>query len=169
MLLDGVGDVLSLKRNRETLQGRPKVLKGGRSQTMCYAYPFTLSRRAVVVTMDLSAANLDMLATDHWLSDSRNVKVLRLTSPAWQGAHVLPAPAPETAEQKMRKWSAAEVRAFLSAQGAEGPAASLFSHGVRGKELVALTVQQLTQDLRMSKLAAQVVLELRDTFLQHGS
>ena len=34
VLLDGVGDVLLLKHNRETLQGRPKVLKGGRSQTM---------------------------------------------------------------------------------------------------------------------------------------
>ena len=46
VLLDGVGDVLLLKRQRETLQGRPKVLKGGRSQTMRYAYPFTLTHRS---------------------------------------------------------------------------------------------------------------------------
>ena len=39
VLLDGVGDTLFLKRNREALQGRPKVCKGGKSGTMMYAYP----------------------------------------------------------------------------------------------------------------------------------
>ena len=70
VLLDGVGDTLFLKRNREALQGRPKVCKGGKSGTMMYAYPYTLCRRAVVATFDLSAANLKLLHTDHWLSDS---------------------------------------------------------------------------------------------------
>ena len=83
VLLDGVGDAMVLKKHREALQGRPKVLKGGRSQTMRYSYPFTLARRAVVVTMDLSAANLDLLESDHWLRDPQNVTVLRLTAPAW--------------------------------------------------------------------------------------
>ena len=46
VLLDGVGDVLFFKRNREVLQGRPKVCKGGKSGTMIYAYPFTLCLRA---------------------------------------------------------------------------------------------------------------------------
>ena len=83
VLLDGVGDAMVLKKHREALQGRPKVLKGGRSQTMRYSYPFTLARRAVVVTMDLSAANLDLLESDHWLRDPQNITVLRLTAPAW--------------------------------------------------------------------------------------
>ena len=78
VLLDGVGDTLFLKRNREVLQGRPKVCKGGKSGTMMYAYPYTLCRRAVVATFDLSASNLELLQTDHWLSDSRNVMQLRL-------------------------------------------------------------------------------------------
>ena len=39
VLLDGVSDTLLLKRNRETLQGRPKVLKGAKSATMMYSYP----------------------------------------------------------------------------------------------------------------------------------
>ena len=82
ILLDGVGDVLFLKHHREVLQGRPKRAKGGKSATMMYSYPFTLCRRAVIVTMDLSAKNLDLLETDHWLSDRKNVKVLNLTAPA---------------------------------------------------------------------------------------
>ena len=59
VLLDGVGDAFFLKRQREVLQGQPKKCLGGKSATMKFAYPFTLSRRAVVVTMDLSADNLD--------------------------------------------------------------------------------------------------------------
>ena len=86
MLLDGVGDALLLKENREALQGRPKVTKGGRSATMMYAYLYTLARRAVVVTLDLSAQNLGALqkehpvagTADHWLTDERNVIVLWL-------------------------------------------------------------------------------------------
>ena len=33
VILDGVGDALFLKRNREALQGRPKVIKGAKSAT----------------------------------------------------------------------------------------------------------------------------------------
>ena len=50
---------------------------------MIYAYPFTLCRRAVVATMDLSAANLEYFQEHHWLSDRRNVIVLRLSTEAW--------------------------------------------------------------------------------------
>ena len=81
--LDGVDDVKMLKRQRESLQGRAKKCRGGKSATMMYAYAFTLCRRAVVVTLDLSARNLHMFTTDHWLSDPQNVLVLRLTAPAW--------------------------------------------------------------------------------------
>ncbi len=70
---------------------------------MRYAYPFTLARRAVVATMDLSAANLDLLRTDHWLSDPRNVRVLRLTEPAWEGGGAAEASEPGTGRQKMTK------------------------------------------------------------------
>ena len=44
-----------------------------------YAYKYTLSRRAVVATFDLSAENLEAFTEDHWLSNDRNVIVLRLT------------------------------------------------------------------------------------------
>ena len=84
VILDGVGDALLLKRHREVLQGSAKTCTGGRSSTMMYAYPFCLAERAVVATFDLSAANLDLLSSDHWLSDPRNVRVLHLLAPAWQ-------------------------------------------------------------------------------------
>ena len=83
VLLDGVADVMVLKQARETLQGRPKVVKGAKSQTMRYAYPFSLCRRGVVATMDLSAKNLDLLSSDHWLSDRRNVIQLALVEQAY--------------------------------------------------------------------------------------
>ena len=78
ILLDGVGDANILWRNREILQGRPQECRGGRSATTVFSYLYTLAPRAVIVTMDLSARNLHMFQTDHWLSDSANCKVLRL-------------------------------------------------------------------------------------------
>ena len=84
VLLDGVGDALMLHAHRESLQGRVKEDFGGKSSTMMYAYPFTLCHRAVVVTMDLSASNLECFNTHHWLSDERNVMVLHLEAQAWE-------------------------------------------------------------------------------------
>ena len=83
VLLDGVGDAMILKTNRESLQGRPKLSKGGQSATMMYAYTYTLCRRAVVATFDLSAANLEALRTDHWLQNPLNVTQLWLKEPAF--------------------------------------------------------------------------------------
>jgi hypothetical protein len=83
IVLDGVGDTLVLHRNREVLQGRPKVNKGGKSATMMYAYGFTLSNRAVIATLDLSAAHLDQLEENHWLSNPGNVLLLRLAEKAY--------------------------------------------------------------------------------------
>ena len=83
VLLDGVGDALILKLNRESLQGRAKLCKGGQSATNMYAYKYTLARRAIVATFDLSAKNLDQFDQDHWLSCSLNVIVLKLTEKAY--------------------------------------------------------------------------------------
>ena len=162
VLLDGLGDLLLLKRNRETLQGRPKVLKGGRSQTMRYAYPFTLARRGVVVTMDLSATNLHLLDCDHWLSKSKNICVVRLvTSPWQQSAPSQVAPA----EERMKSWTADEVVRFLMEKDLEGPSRTLFANGVRGRDLFQLTVDSLKEDLKLSSFAAHRVLEARREFL----
>ena len=72
-----------LKHNREALQGRPKLCKGGQSATMIYSYNYTLCNRAVVATFDLSAAHLEALTDDHWLSERKNVITLRLTEKAF--------------------------------------------------------------------------------------
>ena len=99
VLLDGVGDALSLKLNREALQGRPKVCKGAQSATNVYAYDYTFCRRAIVATFDLLAEHLDAFETDHWLSSPLNVIVLKLTSKAYHEPPVLaitePAAMPE--------------------------------------------------------------------------
>ena len=84
VLLDGVGDALFLKRNRESLQGRPKIVKGARSATNVYSYTYSFCGRAVVATFDLSASNLQALYDDHWLSNRQNVIVLWLKSPAYE-------------------------------------------------------------------------------------
>ena len=83
VVLDGVGDVKTLWVNREALQGRPKATKAGKSATGMYSYPYTFASRAVIATFDLSAKNLHLFETDHWLSQRKNVIVLRLTSPAY--------------------------------------------------------------------------------------
>lgn len=83
VVLDGVADALFLKRNREALQGRPKTVKGARSATNVYSYTYSFCGRAVVATFDLSAANLQCLYEDHWLSNRENVILLWLTEPAY--------------------------------------------------------------------------------------
>ena len=88
LLLDGVGDVLFLKRNREALQGRAKICKGGQSATMLYSYPFTLVNKPVIATFDLSAKNLALFHSDHWLSQRWNVIPLWLKQAAFQSSSV---------------------------------------------------------------------------------
>ena len=161
VLLDGLGDLLLIKHNRETLQGRPKILKGGRSQTMRYAYPFTLARRGVVVTMDLSAENLHLLTCDHWLSERRNICAVRLQTPPWTRAPVQAESPPE----QMAQWATEGVVRFLAAHDLDGPARTLLSNGVRGKDLVALSANELVLDLKLSQFTAARVLEARDAFL----
>ena len=84
VLLDGVADAQFLHDHREVFQGQVKELKGGRSATMKFAYPYTLCRRGVVATFDMSASNLGYFDNHHWLSDDRNVIVLRLSTEAWE-------------------------------------------------------------------------------------
>ena len=83
VILVSVGDAAFLHQHREALQGRAKESRGGRSATMVYAYPFTLCRRAVVATMDLSARNFELFTNHHWLSDNPNATSLQLTESAF--------------------------------------------------------------------------------------
>ena len=114
--MDGAADVLLLKPHRDTLQGQPKVCWGGKSFTMLFAYPFTLAHRTVVVTSDLSARNLHLLRSDHWLSDPRNVALLWLEAPAY-GPDLPPPPAPAA---QMEAWSVSDVVSFFESKDARG-------------------------------------------------
>ena len=78
VLLDGVGDALILKKNREALQGRAKQAEGAQSATMMYSYKYTLARRAVIATFDLSASHLEALSSDRWLQNPLSVVQLHL-------------------------------------------------------------------------------------------
>ena len=166
VLLDGVGDVKMLKHHRETLQGRAKKCRGGKSATMMYSYPFSLCRRAVVATLDLSAKNLHMLKTDHWLSNTENVIVLPLTTTAWQCASsTAPMMAPS-----MENWGVEAVANWLEAADMVGPAAYLRSQGVTGQDLMSYTSEPaFAGDLALTPFVARKVLRLRDEHLSARS
>ena len=130
VLLDGIGDVEVLKSNREVLQGRAKLCKSARSPTMRFSTMYSLHRRAVVASFDLSAANLHMFDTDHWLCNPKNVVCLKLTVPAWVTAGAPPAAPEEDRAEQMQSWPVAGVVAFAKARDLAGPAAVLFSNTV---------------------------------------
>lgn len=164
VLFDGVNDALVLKHNREVLQGRPKVCKAGRSPTMRFSSLYTLCRRAVVVTFDLSAANLHMLDTDHWLADEKNVIQLKLTAPAWVSPGAMVA-APLPPRSIMGGWSVAGVVSFAHARDLAGPATALFASGVNGTDLLDMTGGVLVDEVRVTPFAARKILAARDAFL----
>ena len=165
VLLDGVGDALMLKQNREVLQGRPKICRGGRSATMKFSYPFTLCRRGIVVTMDLSARNLELFTTDHWLSDERNCLVLRLHAPAWRDGRSARLPAAPTPRERMASWTSTMLRDFLSGQDLVGPASQIHAQGVDGADFLELTLAVLTHEIKVTPFAAGKLLKVRDRFL----
>jgi hypothetical protein len=168
VLFDGVGDVMFLKRNREVLQGRPKKRKAGKSATMMYSYPFTLCRRAVVVTFDLSATNLALLQTDHWLSDSRNVLQLRLSEPArvCTAARASRATITRTPRETMQTWPVDALADFLCGQDLCGPAASLKKAGVNGSDfLVWTSATDIVADANVALFTAKKLLACRAQYL----
>eukprot|EP00438_Fugacium_kawagutii_P031999 Skav227528 [mRNA] locus=scaffold2269:205119:205469:- [translate_table: standard] len=109
VLLDGVGDAFFLKRHREALQGRAKVVKGGQSATNMYAYPYSLHARAVVATLDLSASNLEAFQSDHWLSSLGNVFVLRLEDPVFETE-----PSVQADAGRKRRWMGSPARQLFA-------------------------------------------------------
>ncbi len=120
-----------------------------------------------MATFDLSAANLDLFETDHWLSDEKNCLVLRLNESATVVPHsAAPAPAtPLSPRAQMQSWSASELAAFLRKKDLEGPAKQLFEQGVSGEDFAGLTDETLTKELRLTVFAAKKLLRLRTTFL----
>ena len=131
---------------------------------MVYAYPYTLARRAIIATFDLSATNLHLFSTHHWLSNPKNVVVIRLDSPAWISAR-LQAPAAGTHSQRelASAWTADEVAMWLQSCGAGGIASTLQANAVDGSDLLAFGNEDvLVKDLRLTPFAARKLLQLRE-------
>ena len=166
VVLDGVADAKIIKKHREALQGRTKVCKGGKSTTMMYAYPYALCRRGVIVTMDLSATNLDMFETDHWLSSEDNCLVLRLTRPAFAAeGQEADLTEPEDRAATLLSWSVGELARFLAKKDMEGPAQQLRTQGVAGEDFSAMTEQVLQKELHFSTFTSRKLIKIRDTYL----
>ena len=168
VLLDGVGNVEILKSNREVLQGRAKLCKAGRSPTMRFSTMYSLHRRAVVASFDLSADNLHLLDSDHWLSNPSNVVCLKLTSPAWVQPGEVPQELRENRAQQMRSWPVSGVVAFAKARDLEGPAATLFASGVTGADLVETSEGLLVHEVRLTPFAAAKVIRAREGVVLRG-
>ena len=86
------------------------------------------------------ADNLRLLHADHWLSDPRNVKVLRLAGPSWQKGEDDAAAAQQAPSRhdEMTAWSAKTVAGFFEQADLSGPAKLLFQAGVTSADMTTL-------------------------------
>ena len=132
---------------------------------MVYSYMYTLCRRAVVATFDLSARNLHLFKTDHWLKDPRNVIQLYLKSPAWQTGVAASSHRVSPAEQ-MRSWTVEETGRFLEECDLAGPAELARMSGVSGADLIQLSTDELCRDVWLTPFAARKVFAAKEEFIR---
>ena len=120
----------------------------------------------VIATFDLSANHLAHVATDHWLSNSKNVIALRLTEPAWVHSQVLVGHAPASSHAEiMSEWGVGEVARWLQDADMEGSAAIFQAEGVNGKDVIAFaSAESGSADLRLSPFAARKMWGYRAAF-----
>ena len=166
VVFDGVGDAMTLKQNREMLQGRPKSCRGGKSATMVYSYEYTLHNRAIVVTFDLSARGLSLFDTDHWLSNEKNIIVLRLTQSAWEGGAAAVPHIPVPPREEMQGWTVNDMVRWLESADLSGPAEKFRLNGVSGADFLGFSsAAALEQDLRVTPFCARKLIDVRERFL----
>ena len=65
----------------------------------------------------------------------------------------------------MLRWNVAEVVSFLKADDLDGPAETLYANGVRGEDLLMMSLETMTRDLRLSAFAARRIVAARTVFL----
>ena len=108
---------------------------------------------------------MQLLENDRWLSDTKNVMLLKLTALAWTTCgQSLPAPVLPARDQ-MWAWTADGVVSWARAQDLAGPAAVLYASGVDGKDLLNIDFETLVQGVRLTPFAARKILAARDSFL----
>ena len=71
----------------------------------------------------------------------------------------------ETPDKLMQRWTTEDVVRFLAASDLDGPARTMVANGVRGRDLISLSHEELVNDLKLSRFAAGRVLQGRDAFL----
>ena len=136
---------------------------------MMYAYKYTLARRAIVATMDLSALNIAKLHANHWLKDQRNIVLLELSGSVF--VDVGPRVVPEVHSHRdiLSTWSVEEAKSFYEARDATGIAATLAANSVNGADVLSFREPgDLVADLRLTPFAARKALQLRDEYLRGG-
>ena len=111
--------------------------------------------------MDLSARNLHLLRSDHWLSDRDKVVLEWLTAPVFGLG--LPWRSPR---DQMMSWSVAQVTSFFESKDAAALGDMLAANSVQGADLLKLTSESLQEGLRFNSFGALKVCKLRDSFLQ---
>ncbi len=122
--------------------------------------------QATVVTMDLSARNLELFNTDHWLSNTKNCVVLRLNGEAWgtdaqRGQTMSP-------QERMTGWTCSQLQDFLGGQDLAGLASVLYSQSVNGEDFLQLSDAEFVKDLRLSPFGAKKLVKTRSHFLDHA-
>ena len=111
--------------------------------------------------MDLSARNLHLLRSDHWLSNSSNVVLEWLVAPV-----VGPAAVPQRSpREEMKAWSVAQVASFYESKDAAAIGSTLAASSVQGSDLLGFTEQGVAESLRVNSFVAHKVCSLRDRFL----
>ena len=108
-----------------------------------------------MVTFDLSARNLHLLRSDHWLSDPRNVALLWLQAPAY-GPELPPPPTPVA---QMEAWSVSDVVAFFESKDARALGQKLEASSVTAADLWHLSVDNLQHALSPT--------DWRATYMRH--
>ena len=65
----------------------------------------------------------------------------------------------------MQRWTTEDVVRFLAATDLDGPARTMVANGVRGRDFISLSRDELIEDLKLSRFAAERILQARDAFL----
>ena len=98
--------------------------------------------------------------------NSDNVILLRLEELARQGpVGAARLSLEQSLAEDMDSWLVADAVAFLTRQDLSGPAGILSTNGINGHDFARTDLEELTQDLRLSRFVAQKVLRARVAYL----
>ena len=175
IVLDDVRDLEFLNKFQHVFQGKWNQTMGFSDGTPggAMAYDRLLFKTPFVATANFATKNLAFLESNDWLNKSKNVWVLRLTSPPFEetpsaddSSPRLPLPdGPGSAEEEVRSLDAPSLAEKLRSVDLCSAAGRLQSNDVNGADFLELDESALTRDLGFSRLLARKVLRARAGFL----